>query len=242
VCGRYTHLLKWRELYSLYSMKGPAVEFDHRFNIAPTQRAPIVRQDEDGDRSVELMRWGLVPSWATDPKVGASMINARAEGIERKPAFRAAMARRRCIVPASGFYEWKKGEGGSGKQAYYIMASDDSALSIAGLWEFWKPPGAEGEAIVSFTIITTAPNEMMAEVHDRMPVILDARDFGRWLDPKVGAADVLGLLTAYPSELMRKWPVSSRVNSPRHDDAGCMRRSTESPPGDTPTLGDWGVE
>ena len=153
--------------------------------------------------------------------MGSSLINARAEGIEAKPAFRAAFKRRRCLVPASGFYEWKKLGGGDRKQPYYITAADEEPLAFAGVWEWWRSP--EGEAVESFAIITTTPNEMMAGLHDRMPVILDSADFAPWLDPaQEDQKRLLGLLRPYPAELMVSRPVSTRVNSPRNDDPACI--------------------
>lgn len=215
----------------------PLLDLDERYNVAPTQRSPVVRADigadgtigPGGPRALVTLRWGLIPSWAKDTKIGNTAINARAEGIESKPAFRSAFKRRRCIVPVSGFYEWKK-TGEKTKQPYYITsAADDELLAFAGLWEWWKPPaddaGVQAEPIESFTIITTTPNEVMANLHDRMPVILDRADFTRWLDPaNTDTASLLSLLKPYPSELLRCWPVSTIVNAPKNDVPECVER------------------
>lgn len=219
MCGRYTHLLTWKQLHRLLALTSVPFDLTPRYNIAPTQLAPVARQDKDGRRSLDMLRWGLVPSWAGDLKIGNTMINARGETLATKPAFRAAFKRRRCIVPASGFYEWKKSEGSKTKQPFYITASDDGPLMLAGLWESWTSP--DGAMIDTYTIITTAPNEMMAEMHDRMPVILDETDFDAWLDP--AREDASGLIRSYPSELMRARPVSTVVNSPKNEDPVCIQ-------------------
>jgi len=239
VCGRFTNKFYWKNLHRLMELTTPPVDLPLRYNVAPTQPAPVVRHqgaEHGGPRALSMLRWGLVPSWAKDLKIGNAHINARAEGIEAKPAFRAAFKRRRCVVPVSGFYEWKKLDDGKSKQPYYITASDEEPLAFAGLWEFWKPPaseggGVEGEPIESFTIITTTPNEMMARLHDRMPVILDRANFGAWLDPaNQDASGLLALLRPYPAELMMCHPVSTLVNSPRNDDAACIERVAVAAP------------
>ncbi len=219
MCGRYTHLLTWAQLCRLLGLTSAPMDLSPRYNIAPTQLAPVARQRPDGGRSLDMLRWGLVPSWASDPKIGNTMINARGETVATKPAFRTAFKRRRCIVPASGFYEWDKVAGGKIKQPYYITASDSGPLMLAGLWESWTSP--EGEIVRSYTIITTSPNEMMAKIHDRMPVILDEADFDRWLDPE--REDASELIRSYPAELMLATPVSTLVNSPRNEDPSCIQ-------------------
>jgi putative SOS response-associated peptidase YedK len=184
--------------------------------------------DEAGGRELAMLKWGLVPFWAKEGKSPGSMINARAEGIADKPAYREAMRKRRCLVPVSGFYEWMKV--GAGKQPHYITSAGGEPLVFAGLWEWWRPkaePGSEADArptLETFTVITTTPNEMMEKIHDRMPVILDPADFDRWMDPAVeDPARVVDLLKPYPAELMVATPVSTRVNSPKNDDAECVR-------------------
>lgn len=219
MCGRYTHLLTWAQLHRLLRLTSDPIDLPRRYNIAPTQLAPVARQDKHGGRSLDMLRWGLVPSWASDLKIGNTMINARGETLATKPAFRTAFKHRRCLVPASGFYEWKKPDQGKSKQPLYITASDGGPLMLAGLWESWTSP--EGPMVQTYTIITTTPNEMMAEIHDRMPVIVDAADFGRWLDPNL--EDASDLIRPYPAELMLARPVSTLVNSPRIDDPMCIQ-------------------
>jgi putative SOS response-associated peptidase YedK len=166
-------------------------------------------------------RWGLIPSWAKDAKLGARMINARAETVADKPAFRSAVRRRRCLIPSDGFYEWRKLAGG--KQPYLIRFTDGSPFAFAGLWERWHDP--VGEAVDSCTIITTTPNEVVAELHDRMPVILPQRHHDEWLGSSAVDGDRLDhLLQPHPPAGMEAYPVSTRVNSPRNDDPECVRR------------------
>ena len=186
-----------------------------RFNIAPTQEAPVVRVGKDGSREVALLRWGLVPFWAKDLAVGNRMINARSEGVESKPAFREAIKQRRCIVPATGFYEWK-GDPGR-KQPYAITLPDRPMFAFAGLWEFWKP--AEGETVETFTILTTEANEAIAEVHDRMPVILPREAEASWL---CGApSDARALLKPYEGAVGLR-AVGKVVSNPRNDVPECL--------------------
>lgn len=220
MCGRYTHLYTWKQLHRLMTLTTiPAGELAPRYNLAPTQKAPVVRQDPEGARSADLLRWGLVPFWADDPTIGSKMINARAETAADKPAFRAAFKSRRCIVPASGFYEWKALEGQKAKQPYYIRPAEDGGIfAIAGLWERWKTKDG-ADAVETFTILTTEPNDLMKTLHDRMPVILDPADFDRWLDPKnADAASLNALMRPAHAETMMCHPVSTRVNTPKNDE------------------------
>jgi len=195
-----------------------------RFNAAPTQLLPIVRQDPAAGLELLSMRWGLVPSWAKDPGIGAKMINARGETVAEKPAFRAAFKRRRCLVPMMGFYEWRKTP--AGKVPYYIRLLNAELFGAAGLYEYW--PGKDGtESIESFAIITAEPNEMMASLHGRMPVILAEGDHAAWLDLKNERTDDLQqLLRPYPSDEMTAYPVSKRVNSPKNDDSELIEPAT----------------
>ncbi len=259
MCGRYTHLYTWKQLHRLLELTTPvpAGELPRRYNVAPSQSAPVVRAIcEDpgvrasdapaGDaadeprgrvggrsdarsrgRGVSMMRWGLIPSWAKDASIGARTVNARCETLSEKPAFRAAFKKRRCLVPISGFYEWKVIEGaakGKAKQPYYITSSDGEPLVLAGLWESWRDPSADqAQSIESFTILTTSPNELMATFHDRMPVIIPREHFARWLDPaNEDTASLADLFKPYPAELMMAMAVSTRVNSPKNDDALCI--------------------
>jgi putative SOS response-associated peptidase YedK len=210
--------------------------FGPRYNIAPLQDVPIVRRrragrdltivrEGEGGRELVAARWGLVPGWAKDPSIGDRMINARAETLAEKPAFRAAFRARRCIVPASGFYEWQRRAKGP-KQPFLIRRRDGAPVGLAGLWEAWTDP-ATGEELVTCTIVTCAPNALVAELHDRMPVILDSADYDRWLDP----SDLRGaeLLRPCPEEWLEAAPVSTRVNSPRNDDESILQPDAAGP-------------
>jgi len=205
-----------------------------RYNIAPTQDVPVIRQRREpaGQRTIQMLRWGLVPSWAESLAGGAKMINARAETVTEKPAFRRAFERRRCLVPADGFYEWRPGD--PAKQPHLITARDGAPLAFAGLWERWSPPepkdgllplqGAERRpAIDSFTIVTTRANAALAPLHQRMPVILAPADYGRWLDPASEPTALVELLKPAPDDLLRHFAVDRRVNNVRNDDADLLR-------------------
>ena len=183
--------------------------FGAHYNIAPTQACPVARLVE-GKPVLALLRWGLIPLWSKDPAIGNRLINARAETVSEKPAFRAAYRARRCLVPASGFYEWKKVP--RGKQPYYITSADAAVLAFAGLWEQWQAAGAE--PTLSFTIITTDANAMMKELHDRMPVILAPEHFEAWLTSK----DPIELMRPCRPDMLTAYPVSTAVNSPRNDE------------------------
>jgi putative SOS response-associated peptidase YedK len=177
---------------------------------------PVVRYDgKAGERSLDLLRWGLVPFWAKDLKVGFANINAKAEGIENKAAFREAFQRRRCLVPVDGFYEWKKTR--TGKQPYAIALSDRRLMALAGLWENWR--STAGEWVRSFAIITTTPNELCAELHNRMPVVLKPETWPVWLgEESADASALLSLLAPFPSKEMTCWPVSARVGNVKNND------------------------
>ena len=186
-----------------------------RFNIAPTQPAPVIRVDQEGVREVALLRWGLVPFWAKDPAVGTKMINARAEGLETKPAFRAAMRERRCLVPATGFFEWKGAPGH--KQPFAITLPDRPLFAFAGLWETWKP--REGETVETFTIVTTDANDSVAQIHDRMPVILPRDSEVAWLQGE--PLEACRLLTPYSGPVNLR-AVSRVVSSVKNDVPECL--------------------
>lgn len=217
MCGRYSLSASGEKLAEQFQL-AEIPELAPRYNIAPTQEVAVVRQCAEG-RQLALLRWGLIPSWAKDPRSGARMINARAETVAEKPAFRSAFVRRRCLVPADGFYEWKRTAGG--KQPFFFQMRDGRPLAFAGLWEQWKSP--DGGQIESYTILTTDANELLRPVHDRMPVILPPAAYDLWLDPDVQKPDVLlALLHPYPEEAMTAYPVSMRVNSPANDDPQCI--------------------
>jgi putative SOS response-associated peptidase YedK len=189
-----------------------------RYNIAPTQLAPVVRTTADGNRELAELRWGLIPSWASDPSVGSSMINARSETAATKPAFRSAMRQHRCLIPADGFYEWQKQ--GNHKQPMFIHRSDDAPFAFAGLWEHWID--AKKQPLETFTILTTAANEQLRPLHERMPIIIRAENYSRWLDASItDPASVESLLTDPPQDLVLQ-SVGTHVNSVAHDDPGCI--------------------
>lgn len=187
-----------------------------RYNIAPSQAVFAVRAGAGGREGVEL-RWGLVPFWAKDPKIGYRMINARAETVAGKPAFRAAYRQRRCIVPADGYYEWR--EEGDGKQPYFVFAEAGHCFGIASLWERWS---REDETVESCTLITCAANGRLAEVHDRMPVVLPPETYARWLDPAAPPETLAALLVPAPPDMLAFQAVSKTVNSPRNDSPACI--------------------
>jgi putative SOS response-associated peptidase YedK len=198
----------------------PAPNVAPSWNVAPTDPLPIVHYDaKEGARDLEVMRWGLIPYWAKDIKIGFSTINARAEEVDTKPAFREAFQRRRCLVPVDNFYEWAKTA--TGKQPYAIALADRRLMALAGLWETWRSPA--GERIRSFTIVTTTPNELCAELHNRMPVILKPDSWPVWLGEQPAEVPQLkALLAPYPSDDMICWPVSARVGNVRNNDSSLI--------------------
>lgn len=218
MCGRYTLSTPASELVEIFRLLSEPSNVP-RYNIAPTQAVATVRR-VDSARELEAMQWGLVPSWAKDPKMGARMINARAETVAEKPAFRSAFARRRCLIPADGFYEWKKTDT-KNKQPVYIRMRDGRPFAFAGLWETWNAD--DGSQLKSCTIVTTDANPLLRDIHDRMPVILPADAYDTWLDPKPSNAEALkGLLVPYPADVMTWYPVGTLVNSPRNDNPECI--------------------
>lgn len=219
MCGRFTSLLSPELLAVIYEILAPA-EQHPRYNIAPTQTVSIVRQDATNRRELASAKWGLVPSWAKDPSIGNSLINARSETVAEKPSFRSAFKHRRCIVPASGFYEWVTVAGS--KQPWYIKGHEDRPLSFAGLWEHWQSP--DGKVIETCSIITTTANELMTPIHDRMPVILSPDSISSWLEPTSNPDDVKTLLRPCPPEILDIYTVSNLVNNPRFDGPSCIAR------------------
>lgn len=192
-----------------------------RYNIGPMQQVLAVRT-RDGLRTADKMQWGLVPGWAKDARIGSQCFNARAETVSIKPAFRSAIKRRRCIIPASGFYEWQRlGRNGSEKQAWHFFLAAGGPLALAGLWESWKKP--DGEILETCTVITTTANQFMSRVHDRMPVILDESVWNLWTDPGEIEPDALDdLLAPCPEEWLQRSPVSSVVNNVRNESPECI--------------------
>jgi putative SOS response-associated peptidase YedK len=224
MCGRFTLTVSARVLAELFDVP-EAPDLGPRYNIAPTQTVVIARQAADGPREMALVRWGLIPFWAKDQAIGARMINARGETVASKPAFRSAVKQRRCLIPADGFYEWRKIA--VGKQPFFIRFADRRAFAFAGLWDRWRRT-EDTQEIVSCTIITTSPNELVGELHDRMPVILPPDRFDEWLRPGPLLGPALeSLLQPYPADEMEAFPVSRRVNSPANDDADCVRPLSE---------------
>ena len=221
MCGRVVQKTPLGEIRVLFETVNPIPNAAPTFNGAPTDTLPVVRLDRDGRRSLDLLRWGLVPWWAKDIKMGVRCINAMAETVASKPAFRDAFARgQRCIVPVDAFYEWKKI--GASKQPYAIVGADGLPLALAGLWERWKNP-AGGETLQTFTIVTTTPNELCGAIHDRMPVILPPETWSMWLgESEPAEADQLkSLLVPYTGE-MAAWPVSQRVGNIKYNDASLI--------------------
>lgn len=212
-----------------------AAEIAPSWNVAPTQNAPIVRDAEhDGRRGREMIwaRWGLIPSWAKDDSIGTRLVNARAETAPDKPAFRSAMSRRRCIVPVSGFYEWQKSESGA-KKPWYIYRADERIMLLAGLWESWTggPDGPQQPPVETFTILTTSANSAVAPIHDRMPVVLEPEQAGKWLDRGAGPEDVRRLLAPAADGVLAMHRVGTGVNSPRRNDAHLLDRVVDGPSG-----------
>lgn len=222
MCGRFTLHTSPEQIAAQFGVEEPPLAA--RYNIAPTQPVGIVRLDRSAAaREWALVHWGLIPSWAKDPSIGARMINARGETVAEKPSFRAALRRRRCLLPADGFYEWKRE--GRGKQPYYIRMRSQEPFAFAGLWELWVSP--DGSEVESCTIITTEANEMMAPLHDRMPVILAQDDYEQWLGTGKDAdahevSELRHLIRPFNPSLMEAYPVSRHVNSPHNEGSDCI--------------------
>lgn len=219
MCGRFTLATPEQDLVVQFNL--PEIpDLQPRYNIAPTQPVAVVRLPmPEGDRELVMLHWGLIPFWAKDPGLGARMINARAETAADKPAFRAAFRRRRCLVPADGFYEWQKQNGS--KQPFHIRMQDGRPFAFAGLWEHWQ--GEDGSVIESCTLLTTRPNELIRPLHNRMPVILHPHNYALWLDSEVEDVGTLRrLLDPYPSSEMEAYPVSRYVNAPRNEGPDCI--------------------
>ena len=227
MCGRYRLGRGKAAFVKVFGVDRQDFEWSPRYNIAPTDQAPTVRQHRtQPKRLLQKMRWGLVPYWAKELSIGARMINARSEEAPTKPAFRESLVKRRCLVPADGFYEWKKQ--GKARQPYCFALRNDDVFAFAGIWDRWKDP--QGQPIETFSILTTTPNVLTATIHDRMPVILCPDDYELWLDPGFGDLNAIQeMLKPYDANAMKSYPVSQRVNSVANDDA------TVSEPVDLPT-------
>jgi len=213
MCGRYA-LHAHPDVIALQFGLSSAPQFRPRYNIAPTQEAPVIRPGRPNERELALLRWGLIPPWSKDSTIGARMINARAETVAEKPAFRNAFRRRRCLVPADGYYEWRTEAGR--KQPYLLRVESGEPFAMAGLWEQWRSP--EGTIAETYAIVTTGAAGAAKLLHDRMPVILHPRDYDSWLH----GSEPGGLLRPWPDSGLTARRVNARVNSPRNDDPQCI--------------------
>ena len=226
MCGRFTLIAEPDKLSKVFNVSSISnCQLEPRYNIAPTQMAiAVLYNSENQQREHQSLRWGLIPSWAKDSRMGAKLINARAETLAEKPSFRSAFKRRRCLVLADGFYEWQ--HLATKKQPYYFHLQDKQPFAFAGLWERWQSP--DNEKIISCTIITTDANELLQPIHNRMPVILRQKDYEKWLDPQLQETELLQeLLHPYPAEKMSAYAVSTKVNSPKHTSPECITAKRE---------------
>ena len=219
MCGRY-RLSRRKQMIQEYFDTADEVDWEPRYNVAPSQPVGIVRQDRTKpERHFSLARWGLIPYWAKDASIGYKLINARSETVASKPAFREAFKSRRCLIPADGFYEWKRAE--RVKRPFHFGMSDDSLFAFAGVWDRWKD--ATGQVVESCSILTTTPNALLSDVHDRMPVILNPENYDSWLGPGLTHVDaVTELLTPFDATLMKRFAVSNRINFVKNDDPDCV--------------------
>jgi putative SOS response-associated peptidase YedK len=220
MCGRYTQTLDLHTLKARFGFSAGPVTLPPRYNIAPTQNAPIVIEDQG--RRLDLFRWGLIPSWAKDPAIGHKMINARAETVMEKPSYKRPFQRTRCLVVADSFYEWRKEPGGKGKVPMRILLRSHQPFAMAGLWDRWLDPA--GKEIRSFTVITTSAAGVLQPIHDRMPVILPQEAEDQWLDPKADPEKLRALLVPSADNLIDAYEVSPLVNSPTHDVPACVQK------------------
>jgi putative SOS response-associated peptidase YedK len=219
MCGRFTLAEDPSEAGEEFQGFEFPQQFASRFNIAPSQ--PVLAIRNDGRRAADFLVWGLIPSWAKDPTIGSRLINARGETLAEKPAFRNAYKHKRCLIPADGFYEWRSQAGAKLKVPYYIQLKSRRPFAFAGLWDEWR--SGDGSIVQTCAVITTSPNELMATIHNRMPVILQANDFAEWLDQAPRPPDTLNhLIRPLPAEIMQAFPVSTIVNSPSNDTPECI--------------------
>jgi len=226
MCGRFTLRTPAAELVEFLRLSDMP-DWQPRYNIAPTQPIPVVRRSEPGANVLSLMQWGLIPSWSKDARIGSRMINARAETVSIKPSFRSAFKRRRCLIPADGFYEWQK-TGAKTKQPFFMARKDGEPFAFAGLWERWD--GGGESAIESCTIITTEANQLLKEIHHRMPVILAEEAYDVWLDPRHSTVEELGpLLAPSPAEDLCCVPIATTVNNPRNEGPKCLEPAGNNP-------------
>ncbi len=212
MCGRFSFAPELKVVNEHYDISADPEKLTPNYNCAPTQQLPVISNDHP--RELSLYRWGLIPFWAKDPAIGNKLINARGESVAEKPAFRAAFRQRRCLIPADAFYEWYRPKGSRTKIPYRIFLKDQPLFSLAGIWDQWKDQ--EGREVRSFTIITTTPNELMAEIHDRMPVVLPKTHEKTWLQSD-DTDQLKALLKPYPAGEMDAYRISDRINSPRNN-------------------------
>lgn len=223
MCGRFTLTADPNQLRQEFAWLNIPVDTAPRYNVAPSQ--PVAVIPNDGRKTLDHYVWGLIPSWAKDPSIGNRMINARAETAAEKPSFRSAFRHRRCLIPADGFYEWQKIPGEKRKIPLYIRLKSGRPFFFAGLWESWDSP--DGANILSCTILTTEPNEMMGPIHNRMPVILPPEAYELWLSiTEKKTDDLQAVLKPYPSDQMTVYPVSTLVNNPTNETAACIAPAT----------------
>jgi len=219
MCGRFTLTVDTAQLQQAFAWMNISTEINPRYNVAPSQ--PVAVVPNNGENRLDFFNWGLIPSWANDPEIGNRMINARAETLAEKPSFRTPFRRRRCLILADGFYEWKVEEGRAGKTPMYIRMKSGQPFAFAGLWDLWQP--ADGSQIYSCTIITTKPNALLERIHNRMPVILSPETYAQWLQTGDQRPEsLMPLLVPYPASEMEAFPVSRLVNSPQVDQAECI--------------------
>jgi putative SOS response-associated peptidase YedK len=242
MCGRFTLHRSTKEVAARFGVQKVLFEAEARYNIAPTQQVATITQ-QNGERVLDGFRWGLVPFWADDPGIGNRMFNARSETLREKPAFKRILQRKRCLIPADGFYEWREDENSGAKKSrasktpLHIKRKDGELFAFAGLWDEWQPkaqagstPDADAEPLRTCTIITSAPNEFLSRVHHRMAVILPTEFEEAWLDPTLDDADeLLQILAPRESEELEMYPVSASVNKPAFDDASCIAPAAEEP-------------
>jgi len=211
MCGRFTMTSPWELLRERFGVDIPEMQYHYRYNAAPGQDLWVI--PEETPNQAQLFHWGLVPFWAKDPKIGNRLINARAETVAEKPAFRTPFRKHRCLVLADGFYEWDKK--GAKRVPYRVVLKDERPFAFAGICDYWKDE--KGKELKSFSIITTDANDLISRIHDRMPVILSPKDEKEWLDPELEITKAVEMLHPYPAEEMKMYPVSTLVNSPKND-------------------------
>ncbi len=223
MCGRFSQSISATAIADAFRVA--PIDIPPHYNVAPSQTVAAVVRLPDADRQLQLLQWGLIPSWAKDPTIGYKTINARAETAAQKPSFRSAFRHRRCLIPADGFYEWQHAaDRKSNKQPYFISLQERQPFAFAGLYERWENPA--GDILETCTILTTTANEIVSPIHDRMPVILAPDEYELWLEPGSKLDPLQALLDPYPAAAMQVYPVSTLVNSPKHDSAECQQPLT----------------